>query len=505
MGTAGAAGRWKLTIDMKKKPASGSFWTDILKLATGTVIAQAMSTLLSPVLSRLFSPTAFGLVGLFSALTYMIGSVACLRYDVTVLLPEKKEDATHQLTISLLADLVVTAGCALVVWAWGAPVAALFNSPGLVPYLWMLPVATFMYGIYYALNYWISRARQYFRLSLARILNSTAMNAWQLGSGLLNGDAGGLIFGNVLGLSINSIVMAADVLRVDWQFMRSHLTFSGLMKGIKRYKNFPLLDTWATLVSSSAGQIAFFLLGIFFSSQEIGYYNLGYRVLRFPMLLVGAAIAQVFYQRAAAAKHDPALANTTEELLRWLLWVVAMPMLVLGVAGKQIFVVIFGAPWAEAGVYTQILSLWSLGFFLAGTFAPLFSVYERQRANFITNLALLIATVAAMAIGALANSPRLGLALVGVSGTIIYLVSTGWLIHLTGLSYARMLDVLWKTLRLCLPWLALLGVGVWLEGGNNWIVTGASAAVCGGYYFFLVFKNPEFKVKEFLALMKAGK
>jgi len=57
---------------------SSSFAADVLKLVTGTTVAQVIAALASPLLTRLYGPEAFGLLALFTSITSIIGVVACM-------------------------------------------------------------------------------------------------------------------------------------------------------------------------------------------------------------------------------------------------------------------------------------------------------------------------------------------------------------------------------------------------------------------------------------------
>ena len=63
-----------------------SFKSDILRLASGTGIAQIIGILSMPILSRLYAPEAFGITALFLSLTTILGVIACMRYELSIVL-----------------------------------------------------------------------------------------------------------------------------------------------------------------------------------------------------------------------------------------------------------------------------------------------------------------------------------------------------------------------------------------------------------------------------------
>ncbi len=82
-------------------PRSSSFTTDVLKLVTGTTFAQFIVILASPLLTRLYGPEAFGFLALFTSITSIIGVIACMHYEMRIILPKTDEKAANLLGLSL--------------------------------------------------------------------------------------------------------------------------------------------------------------------------------------------------------------------------------------------------------------------------------------------------------------------------------------------------------------------------------------------------------------------
>src|SRR5690554_2501445 len=89
------------------KPSA--FATDVLKLVTGTTLAQIIVVLTSPLLTRLYGPEAFGFYALFASITGILGVIACMRYELAIMLPKTDEEAANLLGLSLLSVTVISA------------------------------------------------------------------------------------------------------------------------------------------------------------------------------------------------------------------------------------------------------------------------------------------------------------------------------------------------------------------------------------------------------------
>ena len=75
-----------------------------LTLMAGGALAQALPLLLGPLLTRLYTPTQFGLYHLFMAVAANLAVVACARYEHALPMAQRCRKALH----SALATTSVT-------------------------------------------------------------------------------------------------------------------------------------------------------------------------------------------------------------------------------------------------------------------------------------------------------------------------------------------------------------------------------------------------------------
>ena len=197
-------------------PRKSSFAGDVLKLVSGTAFAQALAIVVAPVLTRLYGPEAFGTSALFASLAGIIGAVACLRYELAIVLPKTDEEAANLLGVSLVSVVLISLLTVPLVCLGGEPLARWLNAPELGQYLWLVPLVVFLSGVFLALNYWNSRTRRFGRLSIALVSSSTVTASAQLGAGVAGCASGGtLVFANIAGSFVSTLVLAGQVWRDD--------------------------------------------------------------------------------------------------------------------------------------------------------------------------------------------------------------------------------------------------------------------------------------------------
>lgn len=474
-----------------------SFGRDVLKLVSGTTLAQIITILAAPLLTRLYAPEAFGLLALFISMTSILGVVACLRYELSIMLPESDETAANLLGVSMAFTVLISSLTVAIIWWGGSPLLRLLNAPGLGPYLWLIPPAVFTGGIFLALNYWNSRTRHFGRLSVARVSQSVTSTAAQLGLGLAGLVTGGALIGaTVGGQALATAVLGGQIWRDDRKLFRRSIHWREMVLGVKRYRKFPLYDTWSALLNTISWQLPALMLSTFFSSGVVGYYALGYRVIQLPMSLIGGAIGQVFFQRASEAYLRGELSDVVENTFRQLVMIGLFPMLILTFIGRDLFAVIFGPAWVEAGVYVQILSIWAFFWFVSSPLSTVFSILEKQEFLLKFNLVNFVTRFASLWLGGVYGEPRAAVFLFSITGIFVYSYLLLFVLAYAGISLRKATGILGKSLLLFLP---AGGILLYLVASDTKIELRLLIAgfLLMPYFLLLVKTQPAFTVSNF--------
>lgn len=482
------------------KKRGGSYLGDVVKLVSGTSIAQVVGVLVVPVLARIFSPADFGVNALFNSLLGVITVIACLRYEMTIVIAKDESDSVNMLAVSSLFSLISGLFTVPIVLLWAKPIAMLFKSPELAPWLWMLPPSIFLMGLFTALNNWNTRTRHFGRLAGAKLTNTIVSVLSQLGLGMAKMvNAGGLIGGSLVGTIASTGSLAAAIWRDDHKVFKEHTRLARMLDGIKRYKKFPLISSWSALLNNISWQLPSFLLTPYFGSEVNGFYSMGNRVLRMPMSLIGAAISQAFFPRASVARHEGNLPEVVASTFRRLVVFSLFPMLTLSFIAKDLFVIVLGAQWAEAGVYTQILSLWTFFWFVSSPMSTLWSILNYQERGLRINLIIFLSRLASLLGGAYFNNARLAIILFTISGIIAYGYMSVAIIRQVGVTWNDVFSIIWKSFKLFIP----LGVILVLLSVCN--VTGwvnATTGTFGMLIYFIYIGVTDLEIRQFLRKIK---
>jgi hypothetical protein len=162
----------------------GGFGRNVLVLFTGPTIAQAISVLASPILTRLYSPAEYGTYAFILAISnVVIGIVAC-RYELAIILPKHDEDAFNLLALAVIITCETSVLALVAVVLFGHQIAHLLNAPEAASWLYAVPGMLLALGIYNVFNYWNNRRKNFKRLATKSNHPELALSHSQCGNGI---------------------------------------------------------------------------------------------------------------------------------------------------------------------------------------------------------------------------------------------------------------------------------------------------------------------------------
>lgn len=475
----------KLTSTLKKALPKNAFARGVSVLVGGTVGAQALMVLASPLLTRLYTPEDFGLLAVYASILSLFTVIASLRYELAIPLPEKDSEAAHVAILSLLIVGLIAAISALMILIGGERLAQLINAPDMANYLWLIPVGVLTIGCYQVFNYWAIRTKSFGTIAKTKISQSLATLAVQL-SGFKLGVLA-LMLGQTGGQSVGVMNLARPALKSPhfkgWQW-------SDLKKVAARYKSFPIFSTWGGFLNTASMQLPPLLFAIFFSAGVAGLYALAHRVLAMPMSLIGSAVGNVFFANAAEAYREDRLAPLFESVYAKLVSIIMPVMLVLMIDAPRLFAVVFGANWEEAGELARWMAPWLAVVFIASPLSTMFTILEKQKQGMYFQGLMLFVRVLAIGIGFHYDSMILAVILFSLFSMLCWI---GFLIWVAGHAKSQLHHLakpLLKSLALAvICTLPLLITAVIELPALYWyaalLVTGLMSAL----YYFFVFKK----------------
>lgn len=403
-----------------EKMSSGQFGRNVLVVASGTAAAQIIYLASSPVITRMYGPEAYGLMGAFMAIAAIIGPVAALTYPMAIILPKDNNEARVLVRLSLLISIgsAIFLGTALLFFF--DAIIGVFNLNHLTPYVILLPVVALFSGFLQIAENWLIRTRQFKVTAKVAVLQAMLVQGSIVLIGFLYPTASVLIIISAVAIGLKAAMMIG---------LSNHSGLSqapmnaGSLKELKRlarkHKDFPVYRAPEVFLDAVALGVPVLLLTAYSGPATAGFYAIGYTVLSLPAQLIGKSVGDVFYSRISEAKNNGE--NMTElikEATFYLGLIGILPYLIVILFGPWLFSFVFGAEWVTAGEYARWMAIWTFfrfmnkpaetalpalsaqGFLMASTIVSLLA----RIGAFVIGLYVFSSVIAAIAIAAVAEA-----------------------------------------------------------------------------------------------------
>jgi O-antigen/teichoic acid export membrane protein len=433
----------------------------------------------SPLLTRLYEPEDFGFLSIYLAFLALFSVVSSLRYQLAIPLPENDEDSVHITVLSLLCVLLVTVACASFCFFLGARILSFLNASLLMGYIWLLPLGVFLTGLYQVFNYWALREHNYVSISATRVRQALSAVIIQLLGFKLGVFA--LMFGHAVGQGVGSYSLAKSAI-LNSGFKK--IQKKRVWEMAKRYKQFPYYSTWDALLNTAGTQLPPLMFASLFNPGAAGLYALAHRVFAVPMSVVGDAVAKVFISKAAEASRQGVLGEMVLSVHQKLAAFAMPPMLIIFIAGPDLFRIVFGQQWTQAGEFARWMAPWLYLVFVTSPLSSLFAVLEKQRHGLLFQVALITLRLFAVFAGSYYGDLGIAVMLFALVSALCWLGLLLWIGASTSNNVIAMLLPSIKAGLISIGLVTPLWLGVGFHVSKEWWMLSLILSVCFVLFFY---------------------
>ena len=342
------------------------------KLSFSNLIMYVLPIIVTPILSRLYSPACFGEWGVFSSTITIATIVLFLSLENTIVKAEEYE-IPHILILCLLIGTLLSGLFLAIIQSIGG----LSLGTNIVYIIYF--IAYLIYSLSYNLN---NRYAQYTYLSLSNIIQGGSQALFRIALAcIVITSVNGLILGTTIAECITALFLSIKILPKITNYKWRECSVNKLKHTFLKHKNFPLYDAPANLLAFSALSLPTIILAIYYSKSEIGCLSIIFQLLLMPMSLIGSAIGKV-----------------TNSLLRLLSILSILPLLFICCGGDKLIVLFLGQEWQTAGSIAICLSLWSFPIVLTQPLLPIFRVKDKQKTQLYFDLLYFILGIGSLVI-----------------------------------------------------------------------------------------------------------
>lgn len=332
-------------------------------LVGGGTIAQLITIVLSPILSRIYLPEDFGLFGFITSIVYFINSFSLMRLEIELLKKNYKKSEIFQYASMVL--LFTTSLSFIVI---------LLLNLNLNYYL--IPLLVFFSGYYNLLFYDLLAINDIKKININRILLAFSIGFSQLFFGIAGFKNIGLILGHLIGFVFTLLFM---------NHKYYGLKYKGLFKKFRKNILFESPGNALNVLSNHGPtSLIFLLLGGVFG----GAYYMAFRIVILPISIISNSIYNyigsnfILWMESAGGKQ--------KILLEKMILISIVPTIIVYLIVDKIILAFLGPNWLETGVIAKISILWLYVKFFFDGFLINFSLLDKSKLNLLYQISSLI-------------------------------------------------------------------------------------------------------------------
>jgi O-antigen/teichoic acid export membrane protein len=359
---------------------NNKFLKNVLMISGSTALAQIINLLLTPVITRLYSPFEFGIITVYLSILGMVAIIGSFKFDLGIAIASDDKKAINVLALSFLVLIIFVGTVCIILALWGDFLFEVFSVKILEKYKYFIPLGIFLTGLYNIFTQWNIRKRIYNSISKTKINQSIIQNVIKISFGLINLGPLGLLIGSLMGQSAGITTLSASLVKKERNLLKE-ISFKKIIWCSKRYIRFPIFSAPSQFLNTAGLHLPVLFITTLYGSKATGYYGLANSIISIPIILIGLSVSDVFYGEAASiGKKDPKRLNDLiNKLLRKLIIVALFLTVILVAFGPTLVTFVFGEQWYNSGVYARIISLLVFTRLVFTPFSRVFSIYERQK------------------------------------------------------------------------------------------------------------------------------
>lgn len=371
-----------------------NYWRDIAWLASGSTLAQLVGIAGFPILTRLYSPGDFAVQALFLQVVTLATAVVTWRYEYFVQLPKSDDDALALNGLVMCLGLFAVLILSPLFWIFQEGIAERIGNRDVGRWLVLAPATAVLVSWGIASQNNAQRLGDFKTSGLAELTGKLAYVISGIAGALVQLGTAGLVVTTAIGAILKSACVFLFSPMVGTQRLR--IRAEPMQQVRTRYGRLATSTVFAHLLAASSVTVPQVAMAHLYGADAVGQFALVLATIYLPSGLLGAAIGQVYYQRAAQQWADGSSffalwRATVNKLLIIGVPVYGMAALLSGFA----YPYVFGSQWHLAGEFATWMSLAAFGSFVsspmdrtclvvgAGSYLMIWSAYRALSTLFV--------------------------------------------------------------------------------------------------------------------------
>lgn len=404
---------------------------------SGIILAQLVTFLIMPIISRLYSAEAFGAYSLAVSLAAIVTPAVGLKMETAALLPEEDSQVPALAWLGILGMVTLSLIYGLGIWTWTllSPDSAAASVSWLPLFVGLIAAVTALFGLASQLAL---RDRRYALIAQRSLVQAIAISASQLLLSLITRTSIALNLGDLLGRGTGIALLFTQTKRYF-----SRTSVAEMRAAARKYWRFPLVFAPSGILNSLGLQAPLVFVSLWFGLGMSGQLGMAERIVAIPIALISASVGNVIDAEIAKniRERDPQFARTFWRLSLALGAVAVIAAVGFSLLGVLVVSWFLGEGWHTAGVFVQILGVLVAVRLVSSPLSQIIDLFQRALANFVLDVIRICLMGIGILLVVLISAPiHVALWIIYGSITLTHIITWSYTLYLVRKESHRMIN-----------------------------------------------------------------
>lgn len=375
-------------LDRLKK---SSFIRGIVSIGIGNIVGQAITIIALPILSRIYSPEAYGEYGIVVSLTTIFTSFITLGLNSAIMEPKENRESRIILKSAIIIQcLLITILMIFTIIIQDR--YKLFNVSGSYS---LGVIAMYVYAFFTNLTSvlytYVNRLQKNGILLINPIIKSVCILLIAFPLGFLHFNYLGFMLAYILAEVISSfqMVLRVGLFRVDEKF-----SIKDFWNIIKKYRRYIFYQCPANAIGTLGAQLPTQFLASIFNHTTLGNFTMCNKVISMPISVVAKPISNIYFRTISEYQREKKdISDFTLKIVVCGLAIGVIPMSIVILWGGPIFAFVLGKQWVDAGEIASYVGVQYVLMFIAQCISYCRVAIGRQGINLFFSIFDVIVTL----------------------------------------------------------------------------------------------------------------
>lgn len=478
---------------LKKFKNTNSFLSNVIRVGSGSLFAQALGYLFLPLITRLYTPQQFGELGIFMAMFGVFAPFLGGKFEVALVLEKDKIQKMNLYLLSIIITLFISVISFLIFLFFRDNIISIFSLTINQGLLLILPASLLFFGLYQTNKYFLVSNNSFGAISKTIVIEKIFNIGSKLIIGFFKPSSFGLIVSDLLG-KIAVVLYSYFVIIQKKLYVSVIKKFNKyeVIKLLKKYKKFPTYELAGDWFDSISNQIPLLIMALYFNSLIVGYYIFSNSILKRIIILISKSFGSVYYQKISEIKEKERKPFTLK-LIKNLSIIGILPFTIIAIGAPEIFSFAFGGKWYNSGFYAQIISPYLMIFFFLKPINGLYRVYNLQDKLFYFNIVNFIVFSGVVIIGGLMKDITLTIILISISGLLVYGWIYFWILQKMKVTFLDVIKLIKKYLFISFGFLSIPLLIKIFNNNKMYFLFSLFIFSIGYYLYVYIYEFPKMK------------